>query len=290
LAVGDYEAGIQLSSTNAANSPQTIDVILHVIPAVCFWEPFSYYDGNLNAMGNANWSSSASNQIQVENATVKVLGGGGAVNATHSVSCAGSNGIIAAQIKIKKGAGSGDFFWNIAFDDAGGNNLARWYGGSASARGRVGNNITADMILTSASDWDDLYLKIDTLMNTSEFSFNGISFGSISHGTTPANSVDSIRLERLDRASAAGDTIYFDNLSVGALDLTPPRLRMVRSANTLTLFWPAAGSGAQLESKPALSPQSQWIAVTDSLGTTNGQRTFTTGVASGSRFYRLARP
>ena len=65
-----------------------------------------------------------------------------------TVNCAGSNGLIAAQIKIRKGTGTGDFFWNIALDDSGGNNLARWYGGSAYARGRVGNNITADMPLT----------------------------------------------------------------------------------------------------------------------------------------------
>jgi hypothetical protein len=90
-------------------------------------------------MGAANWSGSATNQILANAGILKILGGGGLVSATHSVYCAGSNGVIAAEIKIKKGAGTGDFFWNIAFDDAGGNNLARGYGGRTVARGRVGN-------------------------------------------------------------------------------------------------------------------------------------------------------
>ena len=287
LGVGDYEATLQVASVNALNSPQAVAVKLHVIPAVCFWEPFAYYDGDLTKFGSANWSGSATDQIQVESGVLKVFGGAGVVNAAHSVSCAGSNGVIAAQIKIKRGTGSGDFFWNIALDDASANNLARWYGGSTIARGRVGSTITPDMLLTSPTTWDDLYVKIDTAANTSTFFFNGVSFGSISHGTTPANSVGSIRLERLDRFSAVGNTIYFDNLTVGSVDLTPPHLDSIRSGNTLILSWPATGTGAQLELAPTLSPPIQWSAVTNPLGLTNGHRTFATNVTSGSGFFRL---
>jgi hypothetical protein len=260
-----------------------------VIPTLCFWEPFSFYDGDLTLMGSANWSGSATNQLQVENGALRILGGGGQVSATHAVSCAGSNGLIAAQIKIRKGIGTGDFFWNIALDDSGGNNLARWYGGSTIARGRVGNNITADMALTSADTWDDLYVKLDTLANTSEFFFNGISFGAISHGTTPSNTVGSVRLERLDRSSAVSDDIYFDNLTLGTIDATPPRLDITRLGNAVVLSWPATGMGAKLESTATLAGSSQWTMVTNSIAVTNGQNTFTNMATNSAAFYRLRR-
>src|SRR6185436_5094004 len=149
---------------------------------------------NLTLMGSANWTGSAVNQLQIENDVLKIFGGAGVTSATHTVSCAGSNGVIAAQIKIRKGSGSGDFFWNIAIDDLSGNNLARWYGGSATARGRIDNTITADMILNAGDAWDDLYIKIDTLARTSEFFFNGTSFGAIPHGAAASNVVGSVRL------------------------------------------------------------------------------------------------
>jgi hypothetical protein len=289
LSVGDYDAIIQVVSTNAANSPQNIAVSLHVIPPACFWEPFDFYDGNLTQMGSANWSGSATNQLQTESGVLKFVGGGGQVNATHPVNCAGSNGLIVAQIKIKKGIGTGDFFWNIAFDDPGGNNLARWYGGSTIARGRVGNNITADMLLTGVDRWDDLYLKLDAAANTSEFFFNGISFGVISHGTTPSNAVGSVRLERLDRASAANDEIRFDNLILGAPDITPPRLIATRPASALELSWPAIGTITMLESTPVLARSNRWTVVTNSSVVINSRNTVTVPATNAAAFYRLRR-
>lgn len=289
LAVGDYEATIQIASANPANSPQPVAVNLHIIPAVCFWEPFDYYAGNLTTMGGANWSGTATTELQVESAALRIPGGGGVFSATHAVGCAGSNGLIAAQIKIRKGAGTGDFFWNIALDDSGGNNLARWYGGSTIARGRVGNNITADMMLTGADIWDDLYLKLDTAANTSEFFFNGVSFGVIPHGTMPLNSVGSIRLERLDRASAVNDSIHFDSLTLGAIDTHPPRLDATRLGGTVLLSWPATGMGARLESAAVLLPI-QWSSITNAIVTTNGRNTFTAPATNPATFYRLRRP
>ena len=290
LAVGDYDAVIQVASTNAGNSPQTIAVKLHVVPSACSWEPFDYYDGNLTLMGSANWSGSATNQLVAQGGGLKIIGGGGVVSATRTVNCAGSNGFIAAQIKIKKSAGSGDFFWNIAFDDSGGNNLARWYGGSTIARGRVGGNITPDMRLTGTEDWDDLYVKLDTAANTSEFFFNATSFGVISHGTTPSNTVGSVRLERLDRSSANGDIISFDNLTIGAMDLTRPRLNFLRTGNTMELSWPATGMGFQLQSTPSLTVPVTWTLLTNGIRLTNAQSVFTTTVSSGNQFYRLKSP
>jgi hypothetical protein len=289
LSIGDHDAVIQVTSTNATNSPQTIAVKLHVIPSACFWEPFDYYEGNLTLMGGANWSGNATNQLVVEDGSLRIVGGGGLVSATHTVGCPGSNGLIAAEIKIRKGAGSGDFFWNIAIDDPAGNNLARWYGGSTIARGRVGNNITADIPLTSADTWDDLFVKLDTAANTSEFFVNGVSVGTISHGTTPANTVGSVRIERLDRSSAAGDDIRFDSLTVGAVDPTPPRLEVTRLGNQVALSWPAVGMGASLQSISALATSNPWTAITNSIVTTNGRKTFVEAATNPATFYRLRR-
>jgi|GEM_PF-5396299 hypothetical protein len=290
LAVGDYDAVIQITSANASHSPQTIPVKLQVIPAACFWEPFDYYEGNLTLMGGANWSGSATNQLVAEDRSLKIVGGGGLVSATRVVNCAGSNGLIAAQIKIRKGAGTGDFFWNIALDDPGGNNLARWYGGSTIARGRVASNITADMLLTGGDTWDDLYIKLDTIANTSEFFFNGVSYGAIPHGVTPQNSVGSMRLDRLDRASANADTIFFDSARVGSVDITGPRLNFLRSGTSLELSWPAAGMGFKLQATPRLRPPLVWSTLTNGIRTTNGQAMFTAPLSSGNQFYRLSSP
>src|SRR6185436_19455940 len=113
---------------------------------------------------------------------LKITGGTGTVATQRTAPSVGAGGVIAAEIKIRGGTGTGDFFWSIFLDDASGNNLARWYGGSRLARGRVANTITPDMILTGG--WDDLYVEINTAANTSEFFFNGVSFGAIPHSAT----------------------------------------------------------------------------------------------------------
>jgi hypothetical protein len=220
------------------------------------------------------------------------MGGAGSVDARHTLACAGSNGLIAVELKIRQGAGSGDFFWSIYIDDnaASPNNLARLYGGSTVARGRIGSEITADMPLTGPDAWDDLYVKIDTTANTSEFFFNGVSYGAISHGATPSATVGALRLERLDRATAGNDFILFDNLIVGAIDATPPRLTLARAGSQLMLSWPALGLGATLQSATNLTPAASWNNVTNTLATTNGQSLFTTSTSTGKKFYRLRKP
>jgi hypothetical protein len=146
------------------------------------------------------------------------------------------------------------------------------------------------MRLTGTEDWDDLYVKLDTAANTSEFFFNGISFGVISHGATPSNSVGSVRLERLDRSSANGDTISFDNLTVGAMDMIRPRLNFLRTGNTLELSWPATGMGFKLQSTPSFTVPVAWTLLTNGIRFTNVQSVFTTTVSSGNQFYRLKSP
>lgn len=287
LAVGSYTAIVQIASSDAINAPQTLAVHLHVVPAACFREPFDYYPGNLTTMGSANWSGPATDQVRVEDGVLKFQGGAGQTSAAHPLNCAGANGVIAAQIKVRKGTGTGDFFWNIALDDPAGNNLARWYGGSTIARGRVGSLITADMLLSGPTNWDDLYIKIDTAANTSRFYFNGTDFGSIPHGTTPSDTIGSIRLERLDRGSAAGDDIRFDNLTLGAVDNTPWQLQAERVDDAVVLSWPAVGPGAVLQATIALAPGEDWQSMAGPVVLTNGQNIVTEAATNAAKFYRL---
>jgi len=53
----------------------------------------------------------------------------------------------------------------------------------------------------------------------SEFSFNGVSYGAIAHGSGAGGRIGSIRIERFDRPGVEGDTIRFDDLSIGTIDL-----------------------------------------------------------------------
>jgi len=218
LAAGSHAGEILVTSTNASNSPQALAVLVQVVPRACFREPFSYYDGDLTTMGSAGWSGTATNQIVVEDGALKILGGGGAASATCPVSCAGSNGIIAVHMKIRRGAGTGDFFWNIAIDDDSGDpaagNLGRWYGGSSTARGRIGGEVTSDMELSGSGDWDQLLMKIDTASDTSEFLLNGVSHGVLSHGSGPTDNVGAIRIERFDRVGADCHSIFFDDFII----------------------------------------------------------------------------
>ncbi len=225
LAIGDHEGTIRIASPQASNSPRMVSILLHVVPASCFRDSFSYYDGDLTVMGGASWSGSATSQIVVQNDALEVVGGGGAASAADAVLCGGPDGLIGVRLKIQKGAGTGDFFWNLAIDDDSGSsstgNFARWYGGSTIARGRVGTTITGDLILSGGGAWDDLYVRIDAAANTSEFFFNGESHGTISHGTGPGSEVGAIRIERLDRAGAGGDRIRFDDLVIERIRRRP---------------------------------------------------------------------
>jgi hypothetical protein len=223
LAPGDHEGSLEVASTNGTDSPQTVTVLLHVVPPARFRDGFSYYDGELTTMGGANWSGTATGQLLVENGLLEVRGGAGASAAAHLLPAGGPEGTFEVSLKVQKGPGTGDFFWNVAIDDDSGDstlgNLARWYGGSTIVRGRVGGSITPDLVLTGEGTWDDLRVRIDVAANTSEFFFNGVSRGVIAHGTGPGNRPGAIRIERFDRAGTGGDRIRFDDLVVGNVAL-----------------------------------------------------------------------
>lgn len=286
VTVGDYSGAIVITAAGATNSPQTIPATLHVVPAAQVWEPFGYYDGNLTTMGGANWSGAATSEMTATSGALKIVGGTGAVTAQRSAASAGAGGVIAAEIKIRGGTGTGDFFWSVFLDDTSGNNLARWYGGSRHARGRIGSTVTADMVFTG--EWDDLYVEIDTAANTSEFFFNGAAFGAISHGTTAGASVATVRIERNDRPTAAADVVHFDNLSLGPVDTTLPRLNLARNADQAVLTWPSVRRATTLETATSLTP-ANWLPVSG-VPIVSGQFQHTTALLPPNRFFRLRKP
>jgi hypothetical protein len=234
-------------------------------------------------MGGANWTGVATNEMRMEAGVLKISGGSGTVTAQRAATGMGAGGVIAAEMKIRGGGGTGDFFWSVFLDDAAGNNLARWYGGSHHARGRVGSNITPDMILTG--EWDDLYVEIDTVANTSAFYFNGALFGIISHGATAGASVATVRIERNDRPTAAADIVRLDNLSLGVVDSRFPRLGLRRNGDEVIVTWPAVRRAPLLETTPSLAPAA-WSAVTE-VPIVSGRFQHSSATVPSNRFFRL---
>lgn len=151
----------------------------------------------------------------------------------------------------------------------------------------VGSQITLGTgFYTSLNVWDDLFMKIDTAANTTEFFFNGQSFGALSHGTAATAIAGAIRLERLDRTTAGSDFIEFDNLAVGAVDSSPLRFSVARQGGQFVLAWPATGTGAALQTSLDLVT---WNAITDPLVTANCKTTYGAATSPDARFFRLRR-
>jgi hypothetical protein len=222
----------------------------------------------------------------IDSGRLKVSGGSGTVEARRSVSCAGSNGVVAAGVKLHSAAGTGDIFWSIYLDDSASNNLARWYGSTRIARGRIGGTITADMLLSGPDIWDDLYVEIDTAAKTSEFFFNGVSFGTLYQDATSGSGVSTIRIERIDRPTTSADSVCFDQLFVGAVDMTAPRLGFRRNGGQLELTWPAARRAATLEAAAFLYPPGTWAPIANP-PVANGQFIYSTEAGTTNRFFRL---
>ena len=83
--------------------------------------------------------------------------------------------------------------------------------------------------------WDCLDVRINTITNTDEFFFNGVSLGTLDHTSTGAgDSVGRVWFERIYNSSAS-DSVCLDNLSVGAPDVAPP--------GPVTEFKAASGDG-----------------------------------------------
>jgi hypothetical protein len=219
-----------------------------------FTEDFGYTPGS-NLVGKANpigtWQGAATNQIAIDTTTqrLKMTGGAGLYDAYLTANYPGKDGVIWAHFKAYSGAGMGNTMWSIRLDDASGNNLARFYGAADTCRGRIGDSgtVTGQLILTPGIG-NDLDIKINTTANTSEFFLNGISMGVLDHTSIPGNTLSKIRIERVDYTSAAGHTIYFDEMRVGEEPYNP-----TAPPAAPTVISPANGTVAN-----ALSTQIQW--------------------------------
>ena len=111
--------------------------------------------------------------------------------------------------------------WSLWCDDPSGKNLARWYGGGTTARGRIGDSGIVTDLHPLTGNWDTLIVKIEPALNTSEFFFNGASIGTLDHSSTGAgDSLGRLRFETVANTGAAGHYLYFDDLRVGE-PLTP---------------------------------------------------------------------
>jgi hypothetical protein len=261
---------------------------VHVLPPACLWEPFDYYDGALTTMGTPFWSGSPAAEVAVSSGVLTVAGGSGGLLAQRAAACAASNGLFAAGIKVRGIAGTGDFFWNVWFDDTAGNNLARLYGGSRIARGRIAGTITPDMVLSGPESWDDLYVEINTAARTSEFFLNGVSYGTLNHASQTGTVLGMVRIERIDRATAAADRVQFDQLFAGSVDASPPQLDFARAGGEILLAWPAVRHGPELESTPDLDGPVVWAPLSPP-PVSGGRFVHREPIVPPSRYFRLRR-
>ena len=248
---GTYLADVAGSSYTHTGAPAQVyygvfshDNVRHFSPVAkvkvggyCFEENFSYTDGGLN--GKGGWTGSAtSSQIQVVGQYLRINGGAGAYDAVKTTSCGASgSGFITVTVKINGEVGSSTI-WNLWIDDSSSRNLARWYGSGTTARGRIGGTASVTSTQTLTGAWDTLKVKINPAANTTEFFFNGVSLGTLSHASEgSADIVGRIRFERIDSGSATGEYLYFDDLTIGEplTDTTAP--------GNVTSFTATAGAG-----------------------------------------------
>jgi len=201
----------------------------------CFYEGFSCSDGP--PVGCNGWTGTSSSKITISAQALKILGGAGVFDAVHTLDCGDfGTGVIAVDVKIKKGVGA-NTIWGLWIDDAAGANLAHWYGSGMTARGKIGATSSVTNLCSLTGNWDDLFVKIYPAMNRSQFFFNGAMIGTLDHSSTGAgDSVGRLRFESLDYSNAVGQYVWFDNLRVGlADDGSIPSIRQLANDTVVSL-------------------------------------------------------
>ena len=196
-------------------------------PAVgaCFTESFLYPDGSLS--GNNGWTGAATTEIQLVDQTVRINGALGTWGVERSISSSCSpdvNGVIWLHARVKSGFG-GATMWGLWLDDSAGVNLARWYGSATTARGRIGPTSSVTAIYNLTGGWDYIAARVDTVANTTEFFFNGVSVGALNHyiaANYAGDSVGRVRFERIGNADATGHYVFLDSVFVGQVERTAP--------------------------------------------------------------------
>jgi len=184
------------------------------LEGLCLSDKFTYPNGDLN--GNDGWAGSAGPHIRIANDTLAIEGSATSYDANRMVSCSDpGTGCIKVSVKVRSGVGDATM-WSLWCDDPSGKNLARWYGGGTTARGRIGDSGIVTALQTLTGGWDYLVVKIDPAANTSEFLLNGTSIGALDHtGTGAGDTLGRLRFESIANSEATGHYLYFDDLRIG---------------------------------------------------------------------------
>ena len=261
----------------------------------CSNEVFAYPNGSLT--GTNGWLSATNNVIEVVDEAIKINGGLDTWDVHRYVECSpNANGIIWLQAMVRKGIGS-ENMWGLWMDDINGENLARWYGSGSTARGRIGPTDSVTAIQTLTGGWDSIAAKVDVSANTTEFFFNGVSLGALSHNITGnygGDTVSRVRLECLGNANAVGHSVYLDSVFVGQTDNIAPSpvtaFSVIVGNQLNNLMWnnPADTdfAGTMIRYKTTGYPTS----VTDGISIYSGTSTSFThsGLANGTNYYYSA--
>lgn len=88
------------------------------------------------------------------------------------------------------------------------------------------------------------------------------------------------------RGSYAVFVAKFGPIGVGSLRA----LKVIRSADTLLISWPASVSGAVLETTEVLTPVATWVPVATAPAIIGDQTVVTVDIEGGMKFYRLRKP
>jgi len=80
-----------------------------------------------------------------------------------------------------------------------------------------------------------------------------------------------------------------DGSDIGAFEVSPPVLSIVRAGSKVVVSWPAGDTGYTLEGKPNLSPSTAWAAVPGTV-VVGSQNTLTVAAPTGNKLYRLRSP
>jgi hypothetical protein len=83
--------------------------------------------------------------------------------------------------------------------------------------------------------------------------------------------------------------VEYSNFGPTPAAIVPPPLRIIAGSGSITLIWPVAAAGFQLQQTSQLGSGSSWIAVGGTPIVSGTNHTLSLPLATGSSFYRLAR-
>lgn len=192
-------------------------VLTMAAPAFAVTDTFDYPNGNL--YGNDGWvKDNSTSWIAVVNGAVQIkagdTGSGDRYVGNEQIAW-GMTGIVDIGFDVFTSAG-GNTLWGVWINDTAGVNLARFYGTTNNARGRLGGTSYVTSVKDLEIDeWSRLGIRIDTVANTSEFFVNGVSIGVLNHSLVGAgDTLGRVQFHKVNPGGDAGNDFYIDNLSI----------------------------------------------------------------------------